>query len=722
MKINWLNDIRSTILNSYGMIFFARHKWFSLLLLLVSFLDPYAGAAGLFAVAAANGFAWALGYPWAMIRDGQYGFNAAIVGLGLGAYFSWNWTFLGLLIIASLISFLLTVQISGWLAKYQLPFLSLPFVVTLWIVMLSTRSFDHLVLSERGLYYLNELYATGDQWMVNLYQWFNNLPIPAWVELYLRSLGAILFQFNVISGLLLTIGLLLFSRIAFSLSWLGFITAYLFYQWIGADLTQLSYSYIGFNYILTGIALGGYYLLPSKASYTWVIFLTPVLVILTAAFSTLLWYFQLPAYALPFNAIVIGFLYVLKWRSNNQKGPEEVTVQHYSPEQNLYDAHSRKTRFKDFRYIALSLPVMGKWTITQGHSGDITHKEAWRHAWDFEIIDETDKPYNNTGLEPSHYYCYNKPIIAPADGTVVAVVDNIADNIIGETNLHDNWGNSIVLYHAEGLYTQLSHLLEGSIGVAPGDHVKAGQTIARVGNSGRSPIPHLHFQVQALPEVGAPTLQWPLSGYILHEGAETTFCWYAIPEKGQTISHAQPSTVVKQAFHLLPGTSITWTVEGKAVRWECQTDMYNHTFIACQDTGAKAWYAEQAGLIYFSGFEGNRHALLFQFYLTAYKVPFSLHNGLTINDELPLHQIDRGFQRWLQDIIAPFFIWRRATYSLRATLLQKGLEAATVYLDSTIQRNNRTLFTNRLILDEKGFKALEWQVGNLKKTALCKRD
>ncbi len=722
MKEPRWTSLSAAILNSYGMIFFARHRWFSLLLIAVSFLDPAAGAAGLFTVIAANAFAWALGYPSSMIRDGQYGFNAAIVGLGLGAYFSWSWALAGLLIIAGLISFLLTVQISGWLAKYQLPFLSLPFVFTLWLVMLATRSFTHLTLSERGLYYLNELYATGDQWMVTLYQQLQALPIPIWIELYLRSLGAILFQFNLVSGLLLSVGLLLYSRIAFTLSWLGFLTAFLFYQWIGADLTTLSYSYIGFNYILTGIALGGYYLLPSKASYGWIVLLTPVLVVITAACASVLWTFQLPAYALPFNVIVIGFLYVLKWRANQQRGPQEVVLQHYSPERNLYDAVSRKARFANFRYVALHVPVLGKWTITQGHEGDITHREGWRHAWDFEITDETGKPYRSTGTECAHYYCYDKPVVACAAGTVVAVVDTIADNEIGETNLQDNWGNSIVLYHAEGLYSQVSHLKAGSILVQPGDHVKAGQTIARVGNSGRSPIPHLHFQAQSIPEVGATTLAWPLSGYLLHQEDGTQFCWYAIPQKGQVISNSQPSPLLQHAFHLLPGSTLHWQENDIDIEWVCQTDMYNHTYLECRHTGARAWFTEQAGLVYFSAYEGSRQALLFHFYLAAYKVPFSLYKGLVVTDELPLYHVDTGIVRWWHDCIAPFVQFRKATYSLEAQVVQKGLEAASVSLHSTIRLNQRTRLQQTLVIDEQGFQSIEWHEGGQTRRAACRRD
>ncbi|MCK7534439.1 MAG: urea transporter [Marinilabiliales bacterium] len=94
-------------------------------------------------------------------------------------------------------------------------------------------------------------------------------------SIYFRSLGAIFFQYHLFPGLLIAIGLLIYSRIAFTLSLLGFYAAYAFYQLVGADMTTLSYSYIGFNFILTAIAIGGFFIIPSWYSFLWVILLTP---------------------------------------------------------------------------------------------------------------------------------------------------------------------------------------------------------------------------------------------------------------------------------------------------------------------------------------------------------------------------------------------------------------------------------------------------------------
>ena len=74
------------------------------------------------------------------------------------------------------------------------------------------------------------------------------------------------------------------------------------------------------------------------------------------------------------------------------------------------------------------------------------------------------------------------PIVAPAAGRVV------------HANLHEgNYGAVLEIDHGDGLVTRYAHLQ--SIEVKVGQHVVAGQQIARVGNTGISTGPHLHLQV-----------------------------------------------------------------------------------------------------------------------------------------------------------------------------------------------------------------------------------
>lgn len=75
----------------------------------------------------------------------------------------------------------------------------------------------------------------------------------------------------------------------------------------------------------------------------------------------------------------------------------------------------------------------------------------------------------------------NAPIVASADGVVVSVRNDYG------------YGRILTINHDHGLKTRYAHLEKAL--VKKGQHVKRGQKIALVGNSGRTTGPHLHYEV-----------------------------------------------------------------------------------------------------------------------------------------------------------------------------------------------------------------------------------
>ena len=654
------------ILNSYSQVFFSNSAALAWIILAVTFLDLVTGVAGLFSVIISNGLAWAMGFSREKIRNGYYGFNSLLVGLGLGIYYQLSPEFLLILAAAAVLTFFLTVTMEGVIGKYYLPYLSVPFILAAWTVVLATRGYTTLHISERGIFFMNDMYVLGGMAMVKIYEWFNELILPESLEIYLRSLGAIFFQYHLLPGILLAIGLILYSRIGFTLSLLGFYAAFAFYKIVGADPSTLNYTYIGFNFILTAIAVGGYFIIPSRHSFLWVILLTPVIALILNATTTLFSLFQLSIYSLPFNIVVLAFLYVLKFREKPYHRPEPVFFQQFSPEKNLYLQLNNRKRFGEHPLIRVTLPFWGEWTVTQGHDGEITHKDQWKHAWDFEIRDENGRSYRGHGDEPRDYFCYDKPVLAPADGWVESVNDGIEDNDIGQVNLEHNWGNTVVLKHAEKLYSAVSHLKKASIKVHKGDHVNKGDIIALCGNSGRSPMPHLHLQFQSSPQVGSQTLDFPLSHYILRDKDNVKLRSYHRPQKDDRVSNMEISDTLKASFSFYPGQKLLWKVSpaDKKARWEVHADVYNNTYILCTDTGARAWFKQESDMFYFTHFQGNKKSLLYTFFLAAFRVAFTFYKNLNVKDSIPVNVLAGGPLLFLQDLIAPFYLFIRSAYYL----------------------------------------------------------
>ena len=657
------------LLYSYSQIFFARRKWFSVLILLATCIDPVSGIAGITAVLMTNIFAMLMGYNRTLINDGVYAFNGLLVGLGIGLTFDINGSFFLILFFASILSFFCTVWMMGRFSIWQIPFGSIVFVLVSWVIIMGTRQFQHLTLSQRGLFIGNELWKLGGQNLVKAYDFVNNYPVHPFISLYLKSLGAIIFQYNYLAGGLIALGLIIHSRIAFCLSVLGFLSGYLFYKLIGGNMPELQYGFIGFNFILTSIAVGGFFLIPSASSYLLVFILTPLNAILIAASVKFLDVWQLPVLSLPFNITLFLALYALKLRVF-PKHIQSVAVQYFSPEKNLYHYKNALNRFSKNTYFHISLPFFGEWNVSQGYEGQITHKADWAYALDFDIVDADERTYRMPAAKNEDFFCFKLPVIAPADGWIEEVVDHIEDNKIGEINIanSNNWGNTVVIRHGIGFYSKLSHLLQYSVLYPKGTFVKKGDIVAYCGSSGRSPEPHLHFQLQTTPYIGSKTLKYPLSYYISRVGEKYHFKSFDVPAEKEKVSNIFVTPALKKAYDFIPGGEYIFSCEKgdtvSEVRWEVMVDIYNTLYLQCAETGSKAYFVNDGTLFYFTTYEGSKNAALYYFYLASYKVLQSFYKGLAMEDEYPLSNFNDFKFQWFDDLISPFYFIKKARYAL----------------------------------------------------------
>ncbi len=695
--------------------------------MVVTFFDLYAGLFGLLSVVITNLVGFLLGFDKKIISKGVFGFNSLLVGLGLGVYFEPSLHLVLVILMGAILTLLIAVSLQGVIGKYALPYLSIPFLLSIWVMTLATKEFTALGISERGIYTFNDLYTIGGDPLIRVYEWWNDLQLPKSLRVYFISLGAILFQYNLLSGILLSIGLLLFSRISFSLSLIGFYTAYIFYEIIGANISELSYSYIGFNYILTSIAIGGFFIIPSKKSYLWVVLLIPIVAMITISLSRVFAIFSLPIYSLPFNLVVLLFLYALKFRLKPSVTLSEVLIQHNSPEKNLYAFHNDVVRFAQHEQKPIILPFLGSWTVSQGHDGEHTHKNEFRHAWDFVITNTEEKQFMGSGDLLTDYFCYNKMVLAPADGIVEYVEDRIPDNVVGEVNLKENWGNTVVIKHDDHLYTSLNHLREGSIKVKEGDSIKEGEEIGRCGNSGRSPYPHLHFQIQGTPYIGSVTKEYPISYHILHQENIFGLKSFELPGLGDQVSNIERNELLHKAFHFIPGKRFHFDViingEQRESSWEVNTDPYNNAYIRCQQTGAMAYFINDGNLLFFTHYSGNKKCLLYYFFMATFQVQQGFYQDLTITDNYPLNLIFNQPLLGLQDLMAPFWKYLRSDFKCTYEWIDNDMAPTEIRLASSAKNSmaGKTIrtFQFTLVVNEKGIHQLTVNSKNLKLEATC---
>jgi len=126
---------------------------------------------------------------------------------------------------------------------------------------------------------------------------------------------------------------------------------------------------------------------------------------------------------------------------------------------------------------------------------------AQRFAIDWLRLDEAGRLVNGNPADVHSWISYDSDVLAVADGRVVKTEQNLEDQIPGSLpdpktlTLANVDGNYIVLDLGNGVFAFYAHLRRNSISVSPGEHVKRGQVLAKLGNTGNTSAPHLHFHL-----------------------------------------------------------------------------------------------------------------------------------------------------------------------------------------------------------------------------------
>jgi hypothetical protein len=133
-----------------------------------------------------------------------------------------------------------------------------------------------------------------------------------------------------------------------------------------------------------------------------------------------------------------------------------------------------------------------------------------RFAYDLLAMKD-GKSHGGSGERNEDYHCFGRTLVAPGAGVVVSVENTIEDNVPGKMNAAAPLGNHVIIDHGNGEFSFLAHFKQGSVVVAKGQKVAAGDVLGKAGNSGNSSEPHLHYHLQDAPEfqkggAGLPSL------------------------------------------------------------------------------------------------------------------------------------------------------------------------------------------------------------------------
>jgi len=185
----------------------------------------------------------------------------------------------------------------------------------------------------------------------------------------------------------------------------------------------------------------------------------------------------------------------------------------------------------------ISAPLSGAgWVNVNGCCNDPTspHRETllasdgdWVTPELFAIdwIREVDgRFYSGDGTQNTDWVGFGEPIHAVADGTVVLTRDGLPDippmtKNPGLRTPEDYAGNNVIVAIGHGRYAVFDHLVRGSVRVRRGQRVRAGQVVGKLGNSGNTDGPHLHFGIEARPDSLAQGLPFEIDDFVLEHTA-----------------------------------------------------------------------------------------------------------------------------------------------------------------------------------------------------------
>jgi hypothetical protein len=143
-----------------------------------------------------------------------------------------------------------------------------------------------------------------------------------------------------------------------------------------------------------------------------------------------------------------------------------------------------------------------------------------RFAIDWMRLDDKGRLLNGAEANLHSYAAYGADVIAVADGKVVAILDRLKEQTPGilpdmsTITLENIDGNHVILDLGGGAFAFYAHLQPGSIDVSIGQRVKRGQVLGKLGNTGNTSAPHLHFHIMdGLSTLGSNGLPYVIDSF-----------------------------------------------------------------------------------------------------------------------------------------------------------------------------------------------------------------
>ena len=234
------------------------------------------------------------------LRQGLFGFNGVLVGAAVPTFLANAPSMWLVLIVGAAVSTVVMLAVSKVMTTWEAPALTFPFVLTTWFLVLAAYSFGHLPIAAMGPPALPR--PAGDL--------APGLQFASWpmLQACLKGPAQVFLINNVVSGVLVVLGLLVSSPWAALFAVAGSAVALALSLGLGASLADVGAGLYGFSPVLTAVALGCVFYAPSWRTALFALLGTVFTVIVQGAMDAALAPLGIPTFTAPFVFVTWLFL------------------------------------------------------------------------------------------------------------------------------------------------------------------------------------------------------------------------------------------------------------------------------------------------------------------------------------------------------------------------------------------------------------------------------
>ncbi|MBI9079953.1 MAG: urea transporter [Pseudodesulfovibrio sp.] len=304
LKKNPLFEFVDSCLRGCGQVMFQNNPVTGCIFFIGIFYNSWElGICAVLGTAAATLTAIVLGAEKGLIRAGLFGFNGTLAGIALPFYFIYSPDLLIYVVINAALSTIIMSALMNFLGKWGMPALTAPFVLATWVLMFCASKF--------GFLQAGSLLATSIPDPHSMIE-VGTISAATFMDGVTKGIGEVMFEDNVVTGIIFVIAILINSRISALFAVFGSLIGLLTALVMQSPEAPLRLGLYGYNSVLCAIALGGLFYYLNWKTFLYATFCMIIGSIAQASISVLLAPIGMPSLTWPFVIVTWMFMFASK--------------------------------------------------------------------------------------------------------------------------------------------------------------------------------------------------------------------------------------------------------------------------------------------------------------------------------------------------------------------------------------------------------------------------